>query len=91
MDIITKLLEENNIDVPNFARREERSLSLEQEDGKRLYALGARVKHVSHIYVSYIFYYYLNSDTLDSETSIPSLEETPNSSSKFPPKTSHFH
>ena len=48
---MTKLLEENNIDVPNFARREEGKLLLEQEDGKRLYALGARVKHVPHIYV----------------------------------------
>ena len=59
MDIMTKLLEENNIDVPNFARRGERKLSLEQEDGKPLYALGAREKHVSHISVSYIFVSYL--------------------------------
>ena len=44
---MTKLLEDNNIDVPYFARREEGKLSLEQEDGKRLYALGARVKPIS--------------------------------------------
>ena len=51
---MTKLLDYNNIGVPYFARREEGKLSLEQEDGKRLYSLGVRIKHVSHIYVSYI-------------------------------------
>ena len=46
MDIMTKLLVNNNIDVPYFARSEERKLSLEQEDGKRLYDLGAMDKNV---------------------------------------------
>ena len=49
MNIMTKLLEDNNIDVPDFAKREEGKFSLEQEDGKYLYALGARVKLFSHI------------------------------------------
>ena len=56
---MTKLLEDNNIDVPDFARRQDHKLYLEQEDGKRLYALGARVKNVSHIYFLDIFDYYL--------------------------------
>ena len=55
LGIMTNIFEYNNIDVPYFARREEGKLSLEQEDGKRLYDLGARVKTVSHIFVSYIF------------------------------------
>ena len=84
------MLEYNNIDVPDFARSEEGKLSLEQEDGKCLYSLGARVKHVSHISVLDIFVSDLNSDILYSETSIPSLESTPNSSPNFPSKTSHF-
>ena len=62
MDIMTKLLEDKNIDVPYFGRREERKLSLEQEDGKRLYALGAREKHVSRVPVSDIFVSNLHSD-----------------------------
>ena len=36
LEIMTKLLEDNNIDVPDFAKREEDKLSLEQEYGKRL-------------------------------------------------------
>ena len=55
MDIMTKLLEENNIDVPYFARRGERKPSLEQEDGKCLYALGSREKPISDVFVSYVF------------------------------------
>ena len=90
MEIMTQLLVEKNIDVPDFARREEGNMSLEQEDGKRLHALGDRVKNVSHIYISDIFFSHLQSNKSESETSIPSLEETPNSSPKFPPKTSHF-
>ena len=83
--IMTKLLEENNFDVPYFVRKEESKLSLEQEDGKHLYALGSRVKPILNTYVSD-----LQSDMSDSETSISSLEETPNNSPKFPPKTSYF-
>ena len=52
---MTKLLEDSNIDVPYFTIREEHKLSLEQEDGKRLYALGTRDKNVSHILVSHTF------------------------------------
>ena len=55
MYIMTKLIEENNIDVLDFARIGERKPSLEQEDGKHLYALGNRDKNVSHIFVSHIF------------------------------------
>ena len=54
MDIITKLLEVNNIDVPYFARRGERKPSLEQEDGKCLYVSGEREKYVSHVSISYL-------------------------------------
>ena len=82
---MTKLLEENNIDVPNFVRRGDRKPSLEQEDGKCLYSLGAMEKTIYNIFVSY-----LQADISEFETSIPSLEETPNSSPKFPPRTSHF-
>ena len=70
MDIMTKLLEENNIDFPYFARRGECKTSLEQEDGKRLYDLGAREKIMSHISISYIFVSDLHSYISDSETSI---------------------
>ena len=52
MDIMNKILEDNNNDVPYFARREERKLSLEQEDGKRLYDLGAMDKNV-FIYICF--------------------------------------
>ena len=55
MDIMTKLLEEKNIDVPDFARRGKLKLSLKQEDGKHLYDLGSREKHVSHIAILDIF------------------------------------
>ena len=78
MDIMTKLLEENNIDVPDFARRGEHKLSLEQENGKCMHALSARKKPISNISISYVFVYYLYSDISESKTSIPSLEETPN-------------
>ena len=59
MEIMTKLLEDNNIVVPEFARIGENKFSLEQEDGKRFYALGDREKHVSHISVLDIFVFYL--------------------------------
>ena len=90
MDIMTKLLEENNIYVPYFARRGERKPSLDKKDGKCLYALGAREKPISHIYILDISIYDLHFYISEYETSIPSLEETPNSSPKFPPKNSHF-
>ena len=83
---MTKLLKENNIDVPDFARRWE----LMQEDGKPMHALCAWKKPISHISISDVFVSDLHFDLLESETSIPSLEETPNSSPKFPPETSHF-
>ena len=50
MDILNKLLEDNNIDVPYFARRGERK----QEDGKPTHALCAWDKPIYHIYVSYL-------------------------------------
>ena len=54
-----KLLEDNNIVVLEFARIGENKLSLEQEDGKRFYALGDREKHISHISVLDIVVFYL--------------------------------
>ena len=74
MDIMTNLLEENNIDVPNFVRRGEHKPSLEQEDGKNLHALCALEKPIYNIYFSYVFVSYLHFDISESETSIPSLE-----------------
>ena len=53
MDIVTKFLEENNINVPYFVRKEEGKLSLEKEDDKRLYDLGSRVKNISYVSISY--------------------------------------
>ena len=85
MYIMTNLFEENNNEVLDFARRGECKPSLEQEDGKHLYTLGTREKPVSLVSISY-----LQSDISEYETSISSLEETPNSSPKFPPKTCHF-
>ena len=55
MYIMTKLLEENNIDVPDFARRGKHKPSLEQKDGKCLYALCQRERSISHIYISDVF------------------------------------
>ena len=78
---MTKLLEENHIDLPDFARGWERK----QGSGKPENALSAWVKNISDILVSD-----LHSDISESEASIPSSEETPISSPKFPPKTSHF-
>ena len=52
---MTKFLEENNIDVPDFARKEEGKLSLEQENCKHVYALGVLFNPIYHLYVSYIF------------------------------------
>ena len=86
---MTKFLEENDIDVRYFVRKEEGKLSLEQENGKHLY-VGARVKHIYHVYVSDVSISDSHSYISYSETSIPSLEESPNSSPKFPPNTSHF-
>ena len=76
MVIMTKLLEENNVDVPDFARRWEHK----QENGKPEHALSAWVKPIYDIDVSD-----LPSDISESEASIPSVEETPTSSPKLPP------
>ena len=51
MDIMIQLLLENNIDIPDFARRGERK----QEDGKPLHALCDWEKPISHISISYVF------------------------------------
>ena len=59
MDIMTNILEENNIDVPYFARRGEHKLSLEKENGKCMHALSARKKPIPHIYVLDVFVSYL--------------------------------
>ena len=62
MDIMTKLFEENNIDVPDFARRGERKLFLEQENGQCMHPLSARKKPISNIYFSNACVSYLHSD-----------------------------
>ena len=46
-------------------------------------------KIISHIFVSDVFVSDLHSGISESETSIPSLEETPNNSPKFHLETSH--
>ena len=46
-------------------------------------------KPIYHIFVSDVFVSDLHSDISESETSIPSLEETPNNSPKFHLETSH--
>ena len=56
MAIMTNVLEENDIDVPYFVRREERKLSLEHENGKHMHVLSAREKPISNVYVSYLFF-----------------------------------
>ena len=81
MDIMAKLLEESHIDLLEFARGWERK----QGNGNPGHALSAWVKPISDIPISD-----LHSDISESEASIPSLEETPISSLKLPPKTSHF-
>ena len=81
MDIMTKLLEENHIALPEFAKRWERK----QGNGKVEHALGAWVKP------NYVFYVSdSHSDISEPKTSIPSLRKFLVSSSKLPPKTSHF-
>ena len=47
MDIMTKILEENHIDLLEFARRWERK----QGDGKHVHALCAWEKTIYNIYV----------------------------------------
>ena len=78
---MTKLLEENHIDLPDFARGWERK----KGSGKPEHALSAQLKPISDGPVSD-----LPSNISESESSVPSLEETPVSSPKLPPKTSHF-
>ena len=79
---MTKLLEENHIALPKFAKRWERK----QGNGKVEHALGAWIKPNSYFFVSDS-----HSDISEPKTSIPSLKKFPVSSSKLPPKTSHFH
>ena len=70
MDIMTKLLEENHIDLPKFARGWE----CQQGDGKHVYALCAWEKPISDIFVSDGSVSYSPSDIPESEASILSLE-----------------
>ena len=86
MEIMTNLLEENNIDLPDFARRWERK----EGSGNLEHALILWVKPISNISVSDGFVSDLPYYISKYEASIPSLEETPVSSPKLPPKTSHF-
>ena len=81
MDIMTKLLEENHIALPEFAKIWERK----EGNGKDENALGAWVRPI------YIFSISNSpSNISEPEASIPSLKKFPVSSSKLPPKTSHF-
>ena len=86
MYIMTSLLEENNIDLPYFARRWEHK----QGDGKSAHALCAWEKPMSDISIFYGSISDLPFDISEYDASIPSLEETPTSSPKIPPETSHF-
>ena len=49
---MTKFLEENDIDVLEFARKKEGKLSLEQEYGKHLNALGDSFNTISYVSTS---------------------------------------
>ena len=73
---MTKLLEENHIDLPYFARGWEHK----QGSGKPEHALSEWVKIISDISVSDGYVSDLPSDISESEASIPSLEETPTNS-----------
>ena len=86
MDIMTKLLEENHIALPEFAKRWERK----QGNGKAEHAPGAWIKPNSDFSVSNNYVSNSHSDISEPETSIPSLKKFPVNSSKLPPKTSHF-
>ena len=83
---MTKHLEENHIDLPEFARGWERK----QGSGKPEHAFSTWVKQFYDIYVSDGSISDLPSDISESEASIPSLEVTPINSPKLSPKTSHF-
>ena len=86
MDIMTKLLEENHIALLEFAKRWERK----QGNCKAEHALGAWIKTNSNFSVSDKSISNSHSDISEPETSIPSLKKFLVSSSKLPPKTSHF-
>ena len=81
MDIMTNLLEENRIALPEFAKRWERK----QGNGKDENELGAWVKP-NYVFSIFDSHSYIS----EPETSIPSLKKFPVNSSKLPPKTSHF-
>ena len=83
---MTKLLEENHIDLPDFARGWERK----QGSGKPEHALSAWVKPIYYISIYNGSISDLPSYISESKSSIPSLEETPISFPKLPPKTSPF-
>ena len=53
---MTNILEENNIEVQNFARKGEHKLSLEHENGKHMHVLSAREKPIYNVYVSDLFF-----------------------------------
>ena len=70
MEIMTNLLEENHIDLPEFVRGWERK----QGDGKHVHSLCAWDKHIYDIYIYDGYVSDLNSYISESEASIPSLE-----------------
>ena len=86
MDIMTKLLEEDHIALPEFAKRWERK----QGNCKAKHALGAWIKPNYDFYFSYNSISYSHYNVSEPETSILSLKKFSISSSKPPPKTSHF-
>ena len=86
MEIMTKLFEENHIDLPYFSRGWERK----QGSGNPEHALSPWVKPISIFSISDRFVYVSPYDISEPEASIPSLEQTLVISSKLPPKTSHF-
>ena len=83
---MTKFLEENHIALPEVSKRWKRK----QGNGKAEHAFGAWVKLNSVFLVSDRSVSDSHSYISENETSIPSLRKFPFSSSKLPPKTSHF-
>ena len=70
---MTKLLEENHISLPKFAKIWERK----QGNGKDEHALGAWIKPIYNLSVSYISISNSPSDISKPKTSIPSLKKFP--------------
>ena len=90
MDIMIQLLERNNIDVPDFARREKSvdpqgHCNTVQFKGNDAHALVSRIK-----YVSDVSDFDTHSDILESKIRLPPLEKIPISLPKPSPLNTSF-